>query len=307
MSSSSSSNPFENGIITTEEIDWKTYYIVPSGFPLFKATKSYIETEGFHLDPSKPYFFGLKNMDRDYIESYEEEYGIIFEFVTTRPYRLLALDIKSTQEQLYRESPTAIKQILKINYGYESNIRNSEPGPDGELANYLCERGYEGYAIHTMPTHLEGTFNSEFLICHIQDGIEFVGQITMDEGKIQSIIDSGKLKQYELERIESRKSKTITTSRFGNEENVAPNLNRIRKSLFDDDDDEGRGRSLFHDDREGEESPLKNPVNRSLFDEEGGTRKVKTRSYKKRKSIKKKKKTKTRNSKKIRKTRKNNK
>lgn len=84
--------------------------------------------------------------------------------------------------------------------------------------------------------------------------------------------------------------------------------------MFDDDDDENENeeggvatsRSLFGHDGDGDDaSPVKKPVNRSLFDEEGGTRKVKTRSYKKRKSIKKNKKTKTRKSKKIRKARKN--
>ena len=309
-SSSSSSNPFENGTIGREVENGMTYYIVPSGFPLFKATKSYRETEGFHLDPSKPYFFGLKNMDPDYIESYEEEYGIIFEFVTRRPYRLLALDIKSTQEQLYRESPPAIQQIIQKNYGYRTNIRDSEPGPDGELAKYLCERGYEGYAIHTMPTHLGGIFHSEFLICDIHDGIELVRQVTTDDYKVRSILENERLKERERERVELRKKLRPGRSFIGNhddDENAAPIRNRGR-SLFGDDDDElvvapnrntSRGRSLFGDDDHEDASPFKKPVRRSLFDEEGGKR-----SYKKRKSIKKNKKTKSRKSKKTRKTRK---
>ena len=72
------------------------YYIIPKNYPLFKATNNYdINTGGLFLTPNRFYFFGAKDENPEYIESYEEIYGIIFEFVTTREYKLLAISFNA--------------------------------------------------------------------------------------------------------------------------------------------------------------------------------------------------------------------
>jgi hypothetical protein len=156
--------------------DGLSYYIFPAGYPLFKALKSFRNAKDLILvlNSGTPYFFGLKNMDANYIESYEEEYGIIFEYETTQELKLLALDDKHTQKKLYASAPPNIKTILEENYGYFSGIRNSVADKDRELSNYLCREGYQGYAIHTMKTDFEGTFHPELLICNAVDYVRVI-------------------------------------------------------------------------------------------------------------------------------------
>ena len=214
------------------------YYIIPSNFSLFKATKRYDKNQrGLNLRPNGFYFFGIKNMDPEYIESYENEYGIIFEFVTTRPYKMLALDDKRTQEKIYQDAPEYIKDILENNYGYIDDIRNSESDPDRELSQYLCGEGYDGYAIHDMKTHLGGTFHDELMVCKM-DGIQYVGQVSTDV-RIDQIIEEEKLNALAKSMKESRKK--------GRRPSMYDDDNTRRPRLFDDDDDDSEpvSRSLF--------------------------------------------------------------
>lgn len=87
------------------------FYLFPEGYPLFKARKATEPTAFRHGIPS---FFGIKHMSPEYIESYEEQYGIIFEYITTRPYKLVALDDRSTQERLRREAPKEIQKNHRL-------------------------------------------------------------------------------------------------------------------------------------------------------------------------------------------------
>ena len=173
------------------------YYQFPIGFPLFKACK-YINPlkPEITLEPNTPYFFGLKNMNNKYISSYEQEYGVIFEFKTLIPYKLLALDDPKTLAKLFENSPTNIQQILSNNYGYNGNLmtpneRNSVGNSDKELAIYLCKIGYQGYAIYKMATDFGGTFHPELLICNSK-GIQFIKQITTKQ-KMNQILEDAKL------------------------------------------------------------------------------------------------------------------
>ena len=188
------------------------YYSIPSGFPLFKATKHAPRGDVLHLRPDGFYFFGLKHNSPDYIESYEDEYGIIYEFVTTREYQFIALDDMETKAALYLHSHgnTRIQHILQENYGYmNENVRDSVSEPDRALSKYLCEsylpsiRKYDGYAIHDMTTHFGGRFHDELMICKM-DGIEFVGRVTTDR-RMQSIIERARLEEHAKQMKESRK------------------------------------------------------------------------------------------------------
>jgi hypothetical protein len=180
------------------------YYVFPAGYPLFKAKQTSAKATKF--TNNFPSFFGIKNMSHEYIEAYEEEYGIIFEYITTRKYKLLALDDKSTQTHLYTRAPSNIQKILEDNYGYTNNIRNSVGEKDKEFANYLCSLGYDGYATNVMSTDFGGKFHIELLICNAKDGIEYVQRITHDS-KIDYILETGQSKRHANELKESRKKK----------------------------------------------------------------------------------------------------
>jgi hypothetical protein len=137
-------------------------------------------------------------MNDYYIASYEEAYGVIFEFKMLTPYKLLALDDPATLAKLYKSSPVNIQQILKSNFGFQPDLMSPNSGKresigfsDKELARYLCKLGYQGYAIYKMATDFKGSFHPELLICNCQ-GIQFVKQITSTE-KMNKILDDAKL------------------------------------------------------------------------------------------------------------------
>ncbi len=264
------SNPFENGQITIlRDVDGVIYYILPAGLPLFKATKTYDpRTQGLHLNPSGHYFFGVRNMDPGYIASYEEEYGVIFEFITTRQYKLLALDNQETQAHLYNHAPEEIKTILRKNYGYTSGIRNSVNEADQKLSNYLCTQGYEGYAIQHMETDFGGSFHPEFMICNIQNGIQYVKQVTR-ERQMHTILDKEREKQIEQERESARRSAREELRKQIRPVEVPSFSSRLD---FGDDGD---------DDDDDDDKPSSSLFRRSLFS--GGSRKRKS-TMKKRKT-----------------------
>jgi hypothetical protein len=282
-------NPFTNGRISTIIEDGLAYYIIRSGCPLFKATKN---SDMLDLRPGRLSFFGVHNMDPDYIESYENEYGIIFAFETIRPYKLLALDHPATKMELYNRAPENIQRILRKNYGYNtmSGTRDSELNSDLALSQYLCDQGYQGYAINTMQTDT-GEFHPEFMICNV-DGMRPLGRITNDPRKIANILERGRIDEASRDlKVSRTKKRQGTESPYAararptnlfasydnpsrapsrltygnmdtdNQEKIPPNL--FKSGLFDDDDDDGDG---------------------EYKGTRGGLRKRKRRSYKKRKT-----------------------
>ena len=278
-------DPFDS-ISTIIDVDGMAYYIIQAGVPLFKATKS---SDALDLRRGRLSFFGVHNMDRDYIESYENQYGIIFAFETTRPYKLLALDQPATKATLYARAPENIKRILRRNYGYTmSGRRDSELDSDLALSQYLCDEGYEGYATKFMQTDT-GDFHPEFMICNV-DGMRPLGRITNDPTKIANILQRGRIDEA---------SRDLKVSRKGKQRIESPSATRMRPtSLFASDDSPPRAPSRFamasssgipkfslgdmdddDDDDNKNNSPLR--TNKRLF---GGLRKGKRRSYKKKKT-----------------------
>jgi len=141
------------------------FYNIPVGYPLFKASKMLDAHNSMSLENGRFYFFGLKKMDAGYIEEYEKEYGIIFEFITTQPLKLIAMDDPDTVNILYENANDMddIQKILDKNYGHDDGIRKTESDADRTLSQYLCDQRYDGYAIKTMPTEGGGTFHTEFM------------------------------------------------------------------------------------------------------------------------------------------------
>ena len=201
-------DPFINGSISTIIEDGLAYYIIPTGLRFFRAKKGsrYNITPNFSVLTLNPgAFFGVYNMDRDYIESYEDKYGVIFAFETMRPYKLLALDHPTTKMALYNRVPPNIQDVLRINYGYTmSGKRNSQLNSDLVLSQYLCDNGYQGYATNFIETDID-YFDPEFMICDV-GGIKSLGRIT-DPSRIASIVESGKLKKHSEELEAARQEK----------------------------------------------------------------------------------------------------
>ena len=280
-------DPFTNGSISTIIEDGLAYYMIPKEFRFFRAKKAsrYNITSDFSVLTLNPgAFFGVYNMDRDYIESYEDTYGVIFAFETTRPYKLLALDHPTTKMALYDRVPPNIQAVLRINYGYTmSGKRNSQLNSDLVLSQYLCENGYQGYATNFIETDID-YFDPEFMICDV-GGIKSLGRIT-DPSRIASIVESGKLKKHSEELEAARQEK-----RKNRQRPESPSAARARPMSF-------APTNLFA----SYDSPPSSPSNRGLpkfslgdMDDEddddnkenspnrkGGLRK--RRSYKKRKT-----------------------
>jgi hypothetical protein len=236
-------NPFDNNTIQKIQEGGIYYYILPEGLPLFKASTIYDEkSPRLIFKRAGPYFFGVKNMNPEYIESYEAEYGIIHEFRTNRQYKLLALDDITTQKHIYENANTEIQDILEKNYGYnDKNLqlkRDSESDNDRILSQYLCSNAdCDGYAVHNMTTYGVGLFHDEFMICKM-DGIEYVEQITKDTTKIQNILQGAELKRHAKNMKESRQKKRPYNSFNSSPIKIRGNLFGKQRSLFEDDDDD---------------------------------------------------------------------
>ncbi len=273
------------------------YYIIPQNYPLFKAKKITNNKEVYiELLDGHAYFFGIKDLNDEYLRSYEQLYGVIFEYKTKSQIKLLALDDKQTQKNLYNNAPKEIKDILENNYGYYNNIRNSVPEPDKTLGRYLCSTGNQGYGIFKMKTDLGGIFHPELLICNATNFVELVGQITPNN-RIDSIIEASKLDELKKEMEKKRKVKGKYSSNysdipklrlFGDDDDDPDYLPRTK--LFGDDDNPDylpRTKLFRDDDKIGGKKQTIKKITRKKITRRKITRKKITRRKKRSKNIKK--------------------
>jgi hypothetical protein len=189
-------NPFKD--IETDSSS-NIFYKIHKNYPLFRAI-SYSDGIPYMKD-NHYYFFGLKDETPEYIESYENNYGIIHLYETIKPIRLLAIDKLDKNSNFYKEAPNPIKKILEKNYGFNNKIRYSEKDADVALSDYICNvMGFDGYASNTMNTHDDGKFHPELMICNSNTKTKYIERITKGETKIHRIIDNYRLKNAEKER-----------------------------------------------------------------------------------------------------------
>jgi hypothetical protein len=183
------------------------YYILQPNFTLLKANKT---AEPTTFMPSIPSFFSIKptvenNEEyKEFIQSYEQEYGVVFEYVTTKEYKLVAIDDHVTLENIYNNAPDNIKHILEQNYGYLNGKRDSSSDADRQFARYLCELGYDGYATDKMPTISGGEFHVEILLCNAYSGVNYVAQVTSND-RIDMLLEKAKLNELSQRMKEQRK------------------------------------------------------------------------------------------------------
>ena len=264
------------------------YYILPSNFSIYRGDTS-IDKKSFSFPNNTPFFFGT-NVEE------VEQYGIVFEFRTTREYKLIAIDNFQTQQRLYKNATPDIQQILKKNYGYSTSgiqTRDSVSAKDIAFSNYLCKQGYDGYAINDMDTDLD-KFHQEIVICSPQT-IQLVKQITTDPKEIQRFMDKKRMVDMGKTMDVKRKKRPTSTYSYEDEnEDDTEYSNSIPMPKFNMDnmdDDEESAKYTFG-------SPPTTPIKKLSF---GG--KVKKTKRLKRKS-RKQKTMKPKNSQKNKKTRK---
>jgi len=262
------------------------YYVLPSNFSIYRGDTS-IDKNSFSFPNNVPFFFGT-NVEE------VEQYGIVFEFKTTREYKLIAIDNFQTQQHLYQNAPPDIQDILKRNYGYSPSgiqTRESVSAKDIAFSNYLCKERYDGYAINEMNTDLD-RFHQEIVICSPQT-IQLVKQITTDPNEIQRLMDKKKMVDLGKNMDSKRKKRPTASSTYSDtdedEDDDSSSFKSMPKFNFPDDEDEN---TTFR-------SPPTTPK-KKLFG--GKTKKINnTKNPKKRKKTKKlRKQKKTRKNKKTR-------
>lgn len=148
-------NFFDNPIIDDNN---NPIYVIPQGTSLYRGESS-INQPTYNLTESKfPTFFGFVKDD------IEKNYGITYEFTTNTEIRCIAIDLLNVETPFYVNSSKDIQTILNINYGLLTKERLSESDKDKILANYVCDLGYDGYAIQNMETKFD-TFHAEIALC----------------------------------------------------------------------------------------------------------------------------------------------
>lgn len=148
--------------------DENHYYIIPEGTTLYRG-ESKINQNTYTLPESQyPVFFGFDK------ENIEKNYGITYKFTTVKEMRCIAIDKLNVNSPFYKNAPSDIQNILLSNYGLKTKERLSESDKDKVLANYICEKGLDGYAIDNMETKFD-TFHAEIAICHPSEKINVIG------------------------------------------------------------------------------------------------------------------------------------
>ena len=180
-------NFFKNHIMDTNN---NPIYIIPQGMSLYRGESS-INEPTYNLTESKfPIFFGFVKDD------IEKNYGITYEFTTKQEIRCIAIDLLNESSPFYVNSSPKIKTILETNYGLLTKKRLSENDNDKILANYVCDLGYDGYAIQNMETEFD-TFHAEIALCEAyaklnQPGVRVTSPEKAKQLKQESILIKNK-------------------------------------------------------------------------------------------------------------------
>ena len=139
-------------------------------------------------------------------------YGVVFEFVIKERLLILDLDHNETVRNLYTQAPDDIKEIIELNYGLHTKIRDSTHAADRAFSQYLCDKGLNGYVLKKAKTDSRGTFHPEIMLCDMTK-LEFVRIVKKPSNKeieaLQEKMLSDKLKkEQEEKRLENKKSRT---------------------------------------------------------------------------------------------------
>ena len=221
-------------IPTKDEKDGMFYYIIPEGTKLYRGdTEFYLKLNDNSIKwediNNKPTFFGI-------LPESVETYGIVYEFITNREYKLLALDDPTTMELLFKKTNPEIQKILNYNYARSGDkTRKSVAKDDFKLSYFLCKNGYDGYGINHMKTEAGGNFHSEVMICDPKS-ISLNKIVTDDSEQIKRMKHeyNARKKKEEMEMKRKEEKKKMSSFNNGDSDNDKP---LSKKTLFGDDDD----------------------------------------------------------------------
>ena len=213
-----------------------TYYIIPKGTFLYHGSNNIYSPE--QLDKERHTFFALTN---EYANKYAKKTGNVLRFKVSTELKLVAMD--KPNKKLYDKASIEainIKKIMDENYGFNNkHKRKSIPDKDNELSEYLCKKGYDGYAAnHMKGTTFDEDLDPELIICD-KNKLEFVELV---ENKVHQ-------EPPRIERPQKKRNVIATPMKRG-------------PGLFVDDDDESddeteRGPGLFGDDYESDDETEK--------------------------------------------------
>lgn len=229
--SNSSNNSDRVGIVAYQQMrDGLTHYVLPVGLRLLKANQQCMPIE---FDPSRPSFFGIcplrNELTDEYIRSYEEEYGCIYEYVLTREIAVLASDDLHVLQFLHDSSVhnPKVQRVIEVNYGLHTGLRDSDASQDRIFAEYVNALGYEGYAASEMPTVSKGVFHAEIVLNNAHHGVQLVRQVTRLD-RVDDIKQAAMLKRLsEISRDKRKQQKDFNRN----------NVIEIQQCLFGDDSD----------------------------------------------------------------------
>jgi len=199
------------------------YYNIPSNINIYRGGNA------FELQNNS--FFGF---DMDHVK----QYGSVSMYTTDVPLQVLALMEMDRSSNFYKEAPEDIQQALDKSFFKKNEkgeqLRISEPKYDYAVVNYLCAKGYEGYAMNsTKKTESGAYFHAELVICNCNQGKQKITLTRRNEIK-------------EAPRMAKTKRKNalhspIYTNDEDNENVSKRLLFNFPKSLFQDDDDDKDG------------------------------------------------------------------
>lgn len=216
-------------------------YIIQKGTMLYRGESSINESTYKLPRSAYPVFFGFVKDD------IEKNYGITYQFTTKKDIRCIAIDLLNTRSPFYVNAPQLIKHILTENYGLAENIdskskfRLSESDKDKKLAKYVCDSGYDGYAIPNMNTKFD-TFHAEIAICNASTKLEQPGsrvtssehadKLKMEHRLIQNVVKKSRRPTYGDSRSPV-KSPIVFSSLFTDSPTGSPQVSPIKFALFE--------------------------------------------------------------------------
>lgn len=177
-------------------------YFIPNGTTLYRGDSNFTNKDNPCLLKDKRCEKGayFKFFTPD--ENYAYKYGLLFEFKTTTDLNLVAMD--DISNDFFINAPEEIQKILKCNYGYSSHKRNSVEEKDYKVSQYICDKGYQGYAANTMKSEeFDDDLNAEVIICNPENHLIPIRRINRNED--QSKLEELKMRRTERDRVGPRK------------------------------------------------------------------------------------------------------
>jgi len=251
-----------------------TYYIIPYGTTLYHGSCN-ISSPGQIIKGKHIYL----SLTEEYAKTYALECktgtpGHILKWYLPEKeekkddFKLVAID--KPNQKLYDDAPDEIKVILDENYGFNIKTKQkrfSVPEKDHELSDYLCEKGYGGYAANKMLGQpLQSDLDPEIVLCDIDMLNGYTTQVI-------EVVSAPKVPTKKRPETNYDDDNAIQNLNFGDDDDD----NAIQHLNFGDDDDiDGGGKK----NKKNIKNVYKNKTMKRPVRAEDGTYTIKGKKYK---------------------------